>query len=543
MLANFLLFMQLSLMRRRRLSFTLLFTGVVFMALTRLWAEEDPIEALRTSGGVATESVPAEDVPASIAETAVTEADQPLPAEGDPAEALVERAATGDRATAYVIPITDAISKPNQFILRRGIKEAIANQAEALILEIDTPGGRGDIMVEIMEKVSRYDGLTIAFVNDEAMSAGAFISFAADEIWYVPGSIIGSAAVVSGGGEDFPASMKAKIDSYILAKSRSLAGDHPYKADVMQGMMDADYVLEIEGEVVDLPGNEEGKLLALTDSEALTEYNGVKLFGEGRAEDVDDLLNQRFGAGQWERVDFEVSVSEEIGKYIDAVGPLLIGLGILGLFIELKTPGFGVFGITGIVLLVTVFIGNYVAGLTGYEVIAVFFLGILLIAVEIFVFPGTFFFLAGGVLMVVGSLLWSMADLWPEGGGGGGIVFDPQAFVEPMIRLSLSMVITAVGLALVWRFLPDSWIVKKVALQTASARTPDVIAHGGASGGHLPDVGTAGIVIRELRPTGEVEVNGERFDAACEFGSLEKDTPIIVTGYKNFHLLVDRTRS
>lgn len=501
----------------------LLTTGVLFAI--------DPIEHLK---GTPNQPVTQDD--AARGESAnggsVTETVPEQPAEGQLQES--------GPVSVYVIPISSIISRPNEFILRRGIKEAIAQNIDVLVLDINTPGGRVDVMLRIMDKVSRFNGLTIAYVNNEAISAGAFISFAATEIWYAPNGVIGSAAVIQGTGEEIPVTMRQKIESYILAKTRAVGTEHPHRARVMRAMMDANYVLEIDGQVI----KPAGELLTLTAREALREYGTppTPLFGNGIAEDLNDLLTQRFGAGNFEYRRFEVTWSEELAKYMDAIAPLLIGLGFLALFIEFKTPGFGLFGSIGLVLIAIVFSTNYVVGLAGYEIILFFVLGVALVLVELFLFPGTGIFLIAGLALMFGSLLWSLADLWPS--DGGGVEFDVTAFAGPLLELSLGLLVTGIGIIIVWKLLPESALLKRVVLTTASASIPPVAAHGGSYGNsQLPDLGSKAVVVSPLRPVGYIEVAGERFEAATVGGFIDKGDTVIITAYKNFHLVVEKAHS
>ncbi|MCC5807610.1 MAG: hypothetical protein JJU00_14900 [Opitutales bacterium] len=479
------------------------------------------------------------DAPNANEAPAAEEAGEPAAADSAPADAAngAETLAREEPVKVFVIPIHDVISRPNQYILRRGYKEAIDEGIDAVILDIDTPGGYGNVMLDIMERTADFQGLTIAYVNREAISAGAFIAFAANEIWYAPRGIIGAAEAVAAGGQEIPEGMRRKFESYVQAKMRAIADEHPYKADVMRAMMDPNFELVIDGEVL----SPEGSLLSLTAEEALREFGDppTPLFGEGIAASVEELLDQRFGEGNWEKRSFEITWSEELAKFMDMIAPILIGIGFLALFIEFKTPGFGVFGAVGITLIVIVFLSNHVAGLAGNEVLIFFFLGVALVVIEIFLFPGTFVALSAGLALIVGSILWSMADLWPT--GDGGVRIEPEAFVDPMIKFSLSLIITSVGIAVLWKFLPESWVLKRIALQTASAQANPVTAGGGtSSSSRLPDVGEEGVVITPLRPNGTVEFNGERFEAGSEYGTLDKGERVIVTGYRNFYLLVDR---
>src|SRR5690606_7976187 len=146
--------------------------------------------------------------------------------------------------------------------------------------------------------------------------------------------VIGSAGLVGGTGEDVPETMRQKVESYVRAKLRALSTPHPYREQVVRAMMDASYELEIDGKII----SPEGEMLNLTADEALELYGDPPqpLFGDGRAVDIDSLLNQRFGEDQWVVETFTVTWSEELAKYLNSIAPLLIGFGIVGLFIEFK---------------------------------------------------------------------------------------------------------------------------------------------------------------------------------------------------------------
>ena len=150
----------------------------------------------------------------------------------------------------YVIPITGAIGTPNLYILRRGLKEAIVNDVGMVILDMDTPGGRVDITLEMMEMLDRFDGITATYVNDDAISAGSFIAAATQEIYFSPRGKIGASAAIQGTGEDVAETAKQKIESYLRANIRVITEDYPYRSDVVRAMLDADFELKIGDELI-----------------------------------------------------------------------------------------------------------------------------------------------------------------------------------------------------------------------------------------------------------------------------------------------------
>ena len=449
---------------------------------------------------------------------------------------------TGKEHSVYVVPVQDTISKPTLYIVRRGIKEAINNDVDVIVLDMDTPGGRVDVTLEIMEILDRFQGETVTYVNVDAISAGAFIASATDEIYFAPKSQIGAAAVIFGTGDDVPETAKQKIESYMGAKVRNYSETDPYRAKVIKAMMDADYVLEIEGEVI----KPEGELLTLTAAEAVKEYGDPPrpLLGAGIAGTLEDLLDQKYGDGNYVIKEFDLTWSETLAQYMDAIAPILLGIGFLCMMIEFKTPGFGFIGGIGIAFLLTVFASNYVAGLAGYEAILFFLLGIILIGIELFLLPGTVFPAFLGIVLILGSLIWSMADIWPD--GGNGIEFDPEVLWQPIYNLALGILISIFGGVAVWRFLPTSWIYDKLVL-AGSVAAADPLTAGGASSlsneSSLPDVGSEGIAASDLHPMGEVDIGGRRYQATLSLGTVRRGAMIKVVGYKNFALLVDSLES
>lgn len=461
-------------------------------------------------------------------------------------EPVVETAR--ERVGVYVVPIEGPISRPNEYILRRSIKQAIENNIDVLILDLDTPGGRLDITLNMMEMIDRFPGETIAFVNKDAISAGAFISMVTDAIYFAPDGVMGAAAVVASTGQEIDPSMKAKINSYLQARMRSYTQEHPYRGQVIRAMAELDFVFEIDGEVI----KPEGELLSLTGKEAIKKYGNPPrpLLAEGIARDVEDLLNIRFGEGNAEVMSFEVTWSEEVAKYLDAISPLLLAIGFLALFVEFKTPGFGIPGIVGIGMILAVFASNYIAGLAGFEAVLFFLLGLVFIAVEIFLLPGTLIFLIVGLLLVFGAVIWSMTDIWPilpkpgEDGGGYSIDFDSAwaAFYEVTGALALALI----GLVLIWKFLPKTPAFARIVHQSVSPSPDPVVARGGSvTGGSdaLPDIGAKGVVARPLHPVGQVLIDGKPYEATVAVGSLDIGVEVTVVGYRNFALLVEEDRS
>ncbi len=435
-----------------------------------------------------------------------------------------------------VIPVHEEIARPELYILRRGLKEAIARKADVVVLDLKTPGGALDVTFDILEALERFPGRTIAFVDNEAMSAGAFISAATDEIWFTPDGVIGAAAPVSATGQDIDKTMKLKITSYLKARIRAITEGKGYRGEVISAMIDADSELKIGDKVL----KPKGELLSLTATEAAATYGEPPqpLLSAGTARNITALLTKKFGANGYVVRTLEVTWSERLAVLLNSISPVLLGLGLLALFIEFKTPGFGVFGVAGIALLVIVFLGNFVAGLSGHEPLLFFGLGVMLVALELFFFPGTVVLALTGVVTMFGALVWSMADLWPN--QPLSVAWSADAFLAPLRSVGLGVLIAvALGAALA-RFIPKGWFWQHMAVAMAGEGSAQVAGGAPAIAGHLERlVGREGVAATSLFPSGQVEIDGQRYEARLEVGFASAGTRIVVRAATDFGLRVE----
>ena len=134
----------------------------------------------------------------------------------------------------------------------------------------------------------------------------------------------------------------------------------------------------------------------------------------------------------------EINWAEKVGLWLNSIGPIIIGIGLLGLFIEFKTPGFGFFGIAGIVFVLIFFGSKYVSGLAGQEEVLVFLLGVSLVIVELFLFPGLSFPSDYWSIPYMGSILWAMVDIWPN----TEFSWNVETFQGPIQEFLLAILVT-----------------------------------------------------------------------------------------------------
>ncbi len=454
-------------------------------------------------------------------------------------------AASGTEAEAgpvrvKVIPVRDQIGKPILYVLRRGLKEAQEAGMRAVIIDMDTPGGELGVTLEIMEALDKFEGETVVYVNKEAISAGAIISAVADKVYFAPGGVIGAAEVVMGTGADVADGMKRKVNSFMNAKIRAYNEGDRLRGEVIKAMMDPEYEFKV-GEKVIKP---KGELLSLTAEEAAAQHGepARPLFSSGTFAKLDDLLDAKYGKGGYEIARLEVSWSEEVAAWLSKIAPLLMGAGLLCVFIEFKTPGFGVLGITGGLLLGLVFFGHYIAGLSGHEPALFFALGAALVAVELFFFPGTIVFGLSGAALMLGALVWSMVDVWPN--EPMSVNFGGDALLAPLLNLLAGLAIACAGALALWRFLPRGWFLTRIAVAGGAglpAQLAGVAPEAGAEADSL--LGRLGVATTDLRPGGQVEVEGRRYEARCEVDAIAAGARVRVTARRDFSLVVEEVRS
>jgi len=460
-----------------------------------------------------------------------------MPAVGAADAPLAAEQAAAKKVRVVVIPVREEVASPQLYILRRGLKDAEAEKADLVVIDMKTPGGGLEATFEMMEAIGKFSGKTVTYVNTEAMSAGAFIASTTDEIWFAPEGVIGAAAPVMAGGKDVEETMRLKVVSYLKARMRAISEGKGYRGEVVSAMIDAGKELKIGDKVL----KEKGELLTLTATEAMKTYGepARPLLGAGIAETLDGLLVQKFGAGNFTVQRLEVTWSERLAVFLQSLSPVLLGLGMLALFIEFKTPGFGVFGIAGIALLGTVFLTSYVAGLSGHEPIIVFGLGVVLVALELFFWQTAGFLGAAGIGLMLASLVWAMADTWP--GDPIAVSWSGDVLARPLTNLGLGLVIAVALFVSLLRYLPRGWVWGRIILGSAVAATAQ--AAGGVSSESAERVGglvgRSGIAQTALRPSGQVEIDGRRYEARVEVGTVEAGAVVVVTRKTDFELVVE----
>ena len=323
-----------------------------------------------------------------------------------------------ERGSVVRIPVNGVIEMGLAPFVERTIAEAEAAGARAVILDIETPGGRIDAAERIVDAVRNAKVPVYAFVNMRAFSAGAVIALAAREVYMRPGSVMGAATPVTGDGTKAP----EKIVSAMRSEMRGLAEARGLDPRIAEAMVD---------ESIGVPGLvEPGRLLTLTAAEAAR---------VGYAKEVADwdALMQTLALTEAPVQETRANWAERAVRFLThpMVAPLLLSLGMLGLIIEIKTPTFGLAGVAGAAALTAFFGSHFLLGLAGWEEIILLGIGVLLLAVEMFVLPG--FGIAGiaGTLAVFAAFFLSMVTSMDTGAD----------YARALGILSLSILVVILG--------------------------------------------------------------------------------------------------
>jgi membrane-bound serine protease (ClpP class) len=425
-----------------------------------------------------------------------------------------------DKVLVYKFDIKDNIMKPAWRITQKAIDEATGLKADYIILHLNTYGGALNIADSICTKILNTRIPVFVFIDNRAISAGALISIACDSIYMRAGGSIGASTVVSQSGEAVP----DKYQSFMRATMRATAEFHgkdtiisgndtviKWHRDprIAEAMVDPQ--LEVEGI------SPSGQVLTLTAEEA------IKVgYCEGLAENINDVLRLA-GIRDYELKVYKPSTIEAMVVFLlnPIVRALLIILIVGGIYIEMQTPGVGFPLAVAITAALIFFAPSYLHGLAENWEIIIFIVGLILIALEIFVIPGFGITGISGIILVIVGLTMSLVDnivFKYEGMGAWDKVLKAFFLVVFSIIISFIMSIIISKKLLTSRSL-------SLALNTVQDKKDGYI---GIDTHQKEMIGKEGVAYTVLRPSGIVEIEGELFDAKAEIGFISKGEKVKV---------------
>ncbi len=394
--------------------------------------------------------------------------------------------------------------------LKRVIKEAENENASAVLLKINTFGGRVDAATQIKDAIINSKVPTVAFIDKRAISAGALIALSCSKIIMTPGSSIGASTVVDMKGRK----QSEKYQSFMRSEMRSAAEKNNRRKDIAEGMVD---------ERVVIPGlTDSTKLITLTAEEAL-KYG----IADTVVNNIDEALKY-LGIVNPSIITVESNWSEDVVRFLNnpIVSSLLIMIGLVGMFIEIKTPGWGVAGTASIIALALFFGSGYIVELASATEILIFVLGVVLLILEIFVIPG--FGIAGilGIIFIIGGIFLSLLSNLP--------IFDFASLSGALIQLAVSLLLSLFAIYLLWKYLPRTNVWNRLILSS------NINSHSGYTAKKEVKklVGKRGEAFSDLRPAGIAIIDGKRIDVVTEGEYINKGTQIIVVETEGSKIVV-----
>lgn len=388
-------------------------------------------------------------------------------------------------ADVYRIPIQNEVEKGLFAFLERAFNEAEEADAELVILDIDTPGGFVDSAADIAKLMDETSLRTIAYIHDDALSAGAFIALHADEIYMSPNGRIGAAAVIDGAGNAAEVKAKSAWSTSMITAAESSGRD-------------PQYALAMADDSVDMPEYRapKGDLLTLSAKEAFE----VK-YSEGTVNSFDELLD-KLSLSDSTIVSVNETFAEKVARFITnpIIVPILLSIASLGLIIELYSPGFGVAGFMGLSAIGLFFFGHMVAGLAGYESLLLFIVGVGFVIAE--------FFLPGAIAGIIGLALII-----------GGIILAGGNVIHMGISVLIALLVAIVGMVIIMKFFGKNLKLFNKIILTDATDTE----HGYVSNVNRVElVGKFAESMTPLRPSGTIMLDGERIDAVTEGGYVDR---------------------
>ena len=398
----------------------------------------------------------------------------------------------------YLVSIKGTIDLGLASYVKRALEEAVLNKAKAVILEIDTFGGRVDAATQIRDKIMSLNIPSTAYVKNRAWSAGALIALSAEYIIMDKGASIGAAEPIPSDEKNISA-LRAEFTSTASSRGRS--------EDIAAAMVDKD--VEINGII------EKNKILTLNAEQAL------KLkFVDGIYSNIEEVLNF-LNLKDAKIVYIYPNWAENISRFITnpVVSPLLLSIGFLGLIIEFWTLGWGIAGSIGIISLSLFFGGHIIVGLAGFETIILFVVGLLLLLAEIFFIPG--FGLAGisGIAAILASIFLTFGNI-----------------IQAAYSILIALIVSVIGFFLLIKYVPSTRTWRKFVLSTEQKKELGYIV-GTRDLKRL--TGEKGVSITPLRPSGIVEVNGKKINVLTRGEYVDSNTKIKIISVEGNKIVVE----
>lgn len=400
---------------------------------------------------------------------------------------------------AVWIPVEKEIERGLESFLRRAFQEAEAQQADLIFLDINTPGGEIYSAGAIGELIRQSPIHVVAYIDNQAFSAGTYIALNANEIVMTPGSSMGAATPIDMAGN----AAEIKLISGWSNQMKAAAKLNDRNPDVARAMVEID---------TDFPGlKPKGTVLSL-DAERAKEVGYADRLVSGK----DELLKQySISADTMQTI--EPTIGENIARWVTSpvVMSMLLIIGLGGIVVELFAPGFGVAGTISIFAFGLYFFGHYVAGFANWLHIGLFLVGILLMILEIF--------LPGGIVGAIGFI--SIVS---------GLVMAAYDTEQGLASLGIAVLITAVITFILIKKYGFKGLINRFILSDEQRNEQGYVA----PKDQRNLVGKKGIALTPFRPAGVAKIEGTRVDAVSAGGFIQAGVQIVVVQVEGTRVVV-----
>jgi membrane-bound serine protease (ClpP class) len=407
--------------------------------------------------------------------------------------------------TVYKFELHGEIDPTLSYLTEQAIEAAELKKVNFILIDIDTYGGAVADADKIRTSILRTKIPTLAFIKNNAASAGALISIACDSIYMHSGATIGAAVVVNGQGEPMP----EKYQSYMRKKMRATAEETGRNPLIAEGMTDADIVIDSI--------KEKGKIITLSTEEA------IKVgYCNARINDEKDIL-KLLSPESAELITNKVTIAQKLMMIF--LSPFVSGILLLvifaGIYFEFKAPG-TLFPIAvSMVAAIFYFAPLYIEGLAQNWEVLLFIIGLILLGLEVFVIPGFGITGISGIIFIVSGLTLALIR---------NIDFDFTLVPEDELGTSFLIVTVAMIAPLIFLFLFGNRILKTTFWTRLSAGEKLSSGKGySIAGNNSPElIGQILPAVTDLRPAGKIELEGVRYDAISEGDFIKKDAQVKV---------------
>jgi len=448
---------------------------------------------------------------------------------------------------AVVIPVKGTVDHGMAAFIGRAIHDASKHENTLIVLDIDTYGGQVDAAFTIVDSILGAKAPTVAFVRSKAISAGALIALSANQLFMRPGTTIGDVAPLINTNEG-PQMLGEKHQSPIRAKFRTLAHKNGYPEVLTEAMVTEEiavYEVTLPDTVIYLdslrivnldPAVKKqiksqkkvvraGELLTMTEVEA-HRYG----FSRKTVNTINEML-QAMGHTEAAIVPIGKNWSENLVSLLATLAPVLMMFGFALIYIEMRTPGFGVPGIIGILCIALVFFGQYMVGLANHVELLLIVAGVLLLCLEVFVLPGFFIGAIGLFMMIIGMALSFQSFVIPS----PDLPWQTEALKRNILRFSLTIIgsLTLIIIFFKYFFERLGLVVKGpyLAATLGGAQADEDMVF-------VPKLGDRGTALTPLRPAGKVKIGKEMCDVVTDGQFINNGTEVVVTQIQGNRIVV-----